>query len=249
MGRRVAWRQTPGQSHMLQSNEAKCAEEKRLFAELRRTLGSLVEIQRSYMEALTLGDPQVFRFEEEICAIGLAGRPTPTSNTFWITATGVRVEEIKEPGGGRAEGLADLGLILEGAVPAALDSSLADYAEAMQAVPDDWRPEPDTRDLAAAYVRDVRPRWNAWNAPLKRYLAAKAFASWTAYQGHGFLTIVRGLEAALALVRVEATRQCRDAGRPLDAALLREAFRQADFVLNHLAAGDELADTWSKVEA
>jgi len=136
-----------------------------------------------------------------------------------------------------------------GAVPAALDSSLADYAEAMQAVPDDWRPEPDTRDLAAAYVRDVRPRWNAWNAPLKRYLAAKAFASWTAYQGHGFLTIVRGLEAALALVRVEATRQCRDAGRPLDAALLREAFRQADFLLNHLAAGDELADSWSKVEA
>jgi hypothetical protein len=136
-----------------------------------------------------------------------------------------------------------------GAVPAALDTSLADHAEAMQAVPDDWRPEPDTRDLAAAYVRDVRPRWNAWNAPLKRYLAAKAFASWTAYQGRGFLTIVRGLEAALALVRVEATRQCRDAGRPLDAALLREAFRQADFLLNHLAAGDELADSWSKVEA
>jgi len=135
------------------------------------------------------------------------------------------------------------------AVPELLDTSLADHAEAMQAVPDDWRPEADTGGLAAAYVRDVRPWWNAWNAPLKRYLAAKAFASWTAYQGRGFRTIVRGLEAALALVRVEAARQCRDAGRPLDAALLREAFRQADFLLNHLAAGDELADSWSKVEA
>ena len=52
--------------------------------------------------------------------------------------------------------------------------------------------------------------------PLKRYLANKAFASWTAYQGAGILSIVRGLEAALALVRMEAARQCRNAGRALD---------------------------------
>ncbi|HEY3157707.1 MAG TPA: hypothetical protein VGJ78_02005 [Vicinamibacterales bacterium] len=136
-----------------------------------------------------------------------------------------------------------------GGVPETLDSSLADHAQAMQAVPDEWRPEPDTSDLAPVYVRDVRPVWSTWNAPLKRYLAAKAFASWTAYQGRGFLTIVRGLDAALALVRVEAARQCRDAGRALDAVLLQEAFRQADFALNHLAAGDELAELWSKVEA
>jgi hypothetical protein len=63
------------------------------------------------------------------------------------------------------------------------------------------------------------------------------------------LSVVRGLEAALALVRVEAARQCRDAGRALDADLLREAFRYADFVLNHLAVGDQLAETWSTVEA
>jgi len=91
--------------------------------------------------------------------------------------------------------------------------------------------------------------WRKWSPALKRYLAAKAFASWTAYQGHGFLTIVRGLDAALALVRIDAARQCRDSRRALDADLLREAFRYADFVLNHLAAGDELAERWSKVEA
>ena len=73
------------------------------------------------------------------------------------------------------------------------------------------------------------------------YVAGKAFASWTAYQGRGVATIVRGLEAALALVRVEAARQCRDAAAPLDAALLKEAIRQADFILNHLAVGEELA--------
>jgi hypothetical protein len=58
-------------------------------------------------------------------------------------------------------------------------------------------------------------------------------------------TIVRGLECALALVRVEAARQCRETRRPLDEVLLLEAFRWADFTLNHLAAGDELAEAWS----
>jgi Fe-S-cluster containining protein len=133
--------------------------------------------------------------------------------------------------------------------PQTLDSSLAHYADVLAAVPDEWRPEPDTRDLEAVYARDVLPYWSTWNAPLKRYLAAKAFASWTAYQGCGFLTIVRGLDVALALVRLDAARQCRDSRRTLDAALLQEAIREADFALNHLAAGDELAERWSKAEA
>jgi len=133
--------------------------------------------------------------------------------------------------------------------PATLESSLAHLADVRAAVPEEWRPEPDTRDLEAIYLRDVRPQWCSWSRPLKRFLAAKAFASWTAYQGRGFLTIVHGIDAALALVRVEAARQCRDAGHALDGALLQEAIRQADFALNHLAAGDELAERWSKVEA
>jgi Fe-S-cluster containining protein len=133
--------------------------------------------------------------------------------------------------------------------PNTLDSSLAHYADVLAAVPEEWRPKPDTRDLEIVYALAVLPHWSTWNAPLKRYLAAKAFASWTAYQGRGFLTIVRGLDAALALVRLDAARQCRDAGKPLDAALLQEAIREADFALNHLAAGDELAGRWSKVEA
>jgi hypothetical protein len=132
---------------------------------------------------------------------------------------------------------------------ATLDDSLDLHAEAMAAVPDDLRPDPDTDGLRDTYVAAVRPVWPAWHAPLRRYLAAKAFASWTAYQGRGVLTIVRGLEAALALVRVEAARQCRDARRPLDAELLKEAIRQADFILNHLAVGEDLAEGWSKVEA
>jgi Fe-S-cluster containining protein len=129
-----------------------------------------------------------------------------------------------------------------------LESSLRLHGEVMRAVPDDVRPETDDAGLQEAFVRLVVPEWEAWHAPLRRFLAAKAFANWTAYQGRGVLSIVRGLEAALAFVRVEASRECRNAGQPLDAALLKQAFRGTDFVLNHLAVGEDLATAWSQVE-
>ena len=129
-----------------------------------------------------------------------------------------------------------------------LTGSLAVYTDLLKAVPEDMMPDPDEEGLPIAYENGVLPRWNDWQAPMARFLAAKAFASWTAYQGSGVLTIVAGLDAALGLVRVEAARQCRNAQRELDADLLKEAFRQADFLLNHLAAGDELAENWSRVE-
>jgi Fe-S-cluster containining protein len=132
---------------------------------------------------------------------------------------------------------------------ASLEASLALHADVMRAVPDDLRPPPDEHGLAEAYDAWVRPRWRVYARPLTRYLAAKAFASWTAYQGRGVATIVRGLEAALALVRVEAARQCRNAGRALDADLLKEAIRSADFALNHLAVGEDLANAWSGAES
>ena len=130
-----------------------------------------------------------------------------------------------------------------------LEASLAYHAAAMRAVPDDFRPEADEQGLEEAYRVMVRRHWPVFRAPLVRYVAAKAFASWTAYQGRGIATIVRGLDAALSLVRVEAARQCRDANRPLDRDLLLEAVRAADFILNHLAVGDELAAGWAAAES
>jgi hypothetical protein len=140
----------------------------------------------------------------------------------------------------------------EGVVPAdpheRLAFSFRRRQEVVGAIPDDLKPEPDEAGLDAAYAAWVRPVWSTFRRPLNRYLAAKAFASWTAYQGKGIATIVRGLEAALALVRVESSRQCRDARRVLDRDLLLEAFRSADFALNHLAVGEELAAVWSQAE-
>jgi Fe-S-cluster containining protein len=137
---------------------------------------------------------------------------------------------------------------VEAAVPRTLVDSLALYADVIAAVPDDLKPAGDEDGLDAAYRDRVSAGWLRVRAPINRFLAAKAFASWAAYQGRGVLTIVRGIETALALVRVEAARQCRDAARALDADLLLEAFRGADFLLNHLAVGEELAKQWSRIE-
>ncbi len=133
-------------------------------------------------------------------------------------------------------------------LPASLALSCRLRDEVVAAIPDDLKPQPDDERLDDAYRDFVRPAWSEFQRPINRYLAAKAFASWTAYQGRGLATIVRGLEAALALVRIEAARQCRDAGRPLDRDLLLEAFRSADFALNHLAVAEDLAEVWSRAE-
>ena len=147
------------------------------------------------------------------------------------------------------EAIANLrALTMDGSAPVTWESSVLLHAEVLSTVPDDVRPEPDGEGLSEAFLWGVVPEWAAWHVPLRRYLAAKAFANWTAYQGRGVLTIVRGLEAALAFVRVEAARECRNAGRVLDAELLKQAFRATDFVLNHIAVGESLAEAWSKVE-
>ena len=130
-----------------------------------------------------------------------------------------------------------------------VEASVTLFEQVMRAVPDDLRPPPDESGLDSAFAHFVRPAWSTFHAPLNRYLAAKAFASWTAYQGRGIMTIVRGLDAALSVVRLESARQCRNARRALDAGLLRDAFRRADFILNHLAVAEELAEAWSLAES
>jgi Fe-S-cluster containining protein len=132
--------------------------------------------------------------------------------------------------------------------PCTLGDSLERHADAMAAVPPDLRPEPDAAGLSEAFDGFVRPAWSGLGAAINRFIAAKAFASWTAYQGRGVCTIVSGLDAAVSILRVEASRQCRNAARPLDRDLLLEAFRATDFILNHLAVAEVLAERWAKAE-
>jgi hypothetical protein len=103
--------------------------------------------------------------------------------------------------------------------------------------------------LGDADDRWVQPAWPSLARPVRRWLAAKAFASWLALQGEGLRTAVLGLRVALGVLRAEAARGCTGAGRRLDAELLKEAFRRADLLLVHLADPEALARRLSRVEA
>jgi hypothetical protein len=114
------------------------------------------------------------------------------------------------------------------------------YEEVLSAVPEPLRP-------TSAGV-DAVPHWGAFEAPVRRYLAARAFASWVAVQSSGLRTSVRALQAALAVLRREAARAATDAGRPLDASLLKDAIRRADLLLVHLASPEALAAAHGRCE-
>jgi len=174
---------------------------------------------------------------------------TPESILATLRRDAAIVAKWKPGAGTLSEAVSELPLDFLDAQPeTGLAASLAFFHEAMTAVPEEFRPDPDEDGLEEAYASWVRAEWPGFQAPVNRYIAAKAFASWTAYQGRGVATIVQGIEAAVALVRVEAARQCRDARKRLDADLLLEAFRSADFTLNHLAVGEDLAENWSRIE-
>jgi hypothetical protein len=94
----------------------------------------------------------------------------------------------------------------------------------------------------------VAPRWAAFSRPLGRYLAARSFAAWSAYQGQGLRTQVAMLAVALAVVRVEAARGAARASRPLDDTLLHAAIRAADLLLHHLSDSQRLVRRHAGVE-
>ena len=68
---------------------------------------------------------------------------------------------------------------------------------------------------------------------IERFLAAKLFASWAAYQGDGTTAVRHAVRAAHAVLQEEMTHAAKDAGRSIDAALLKQAIRQADLRLVH----------------
>lgn len=131
--------------------------------------------------------------------------------------------------------------VSEDAAPVDLDADLArfDAARAACAPPWTWPSAPD--QAAAVDAAWVAPRWEAFDALVRRYLAAHAFASWVPWYADGTRALVQAVARALAVLRVEAIRQTAAAGAPLDRRLLVEAARQADLLLRHYADPAQLA--------
>lgn len=122
------------------------------------------------------------------------------------------------------------------------------YGHVLAAVPADVSAPRVPDDVEAVLVRWVDPAWAMFDAEIARYVAAHAFANWTAYQGHGLRGVWRSVAAAFVVLRVEAARQAAGAGRTIDAPLLVEAIRQSDLLLRHLADRQALADRWNQLE-
>jgi len=107
---------------------------------------------------------------------------------------------------------------------------------------------PTPEGLDDADRRLVAPVWPSVSPFVRRWLAAKAFASWLVLQGEGLRAAVLGLRVARGALRAEAARGCAEAGRSLDAALLEQAVRRTDLLLVHLADPVALAGRLSRWE-
>jgi hypothetical protein len=82
--------------------------------------------------------------------------------------------------------------------------------------------------------------WRDAAAVINRWLAAHAFASWTAYQGNGVVVQIRKLRLALAVLRREVLIGCTRDGGPLTTDRLIECVRQADLRIVHLADREQM---------
>jgi hypothetical protein len=118
-----------------------------------------------------------------------------------------------------------------GDLPSALD--LFEQARASCRDPWTWPHPPE--QVAELETRLVAPGWPAFDAPVRRYLAAHAFAAWGAYQGGTLVAVVTAVGRALAVLRTEAARLAGASGRVVDRPTMMEAVRRADRLLRHYA--------------
>ncbi|MEP7116225.1 MAG: hypothetical protein ABI880_01495 [Acidobacteriota bacterium] len=79
----------------------------------------------------------------------------------------------------------------------------------------------------------VAPHWPDAGSLVRRYLATRAFGAWVTYQADAARGLVRFLQMAHDVLRVETARACGDARRSLDYDLLHSAVRQTDLLLAH----------------
>ena len=114
------------------------------------------------------------------------------------------------------------------------------WAATVATIPDGLESPTAVDDLDTRWP-DVCRAWLAEAPAIRRYLAARLFGSWFAYDAGGLLAAVRGAEVAAALLRVELARP--SASR-LDTTRqqVTAAIRATDLLLVHLADHRALAD-------
>lgn len=109
--------------------------------------------------------------------------------------------------------------------------------------------------VAPTLSREHRDRWQRGSRPsaipahvARRYVAAKLFGSWAAYEAFGLRTMVAELVLADLVLRVEAMRGRADDRSQLDVDTLVRAVRAADWLLVHLVDRPALIAWLGRVE-
>ena len=125
---------------------------------------------------------------------------------------------------------------------------LALFNQARAAVPQPWSWPDAPEHLEDTWYSLVAPKWFQFEDALARYAAAKVFGSWSLYLGNGVEAAGHTARVAAAVLRIEAARQCRMFGQPLDRQLLIEAIRQTDLLVVHYADQSLLAASASSPE-
>jgi hypothetical protein len=121
------------------------------------------------------------------------------------------------------------------------------YERVIGTVPDGLA-RPSAEEVTDAALSLTRAAWNRWSTPVRRYLAARAFGSWAAYEARGVRTIVAELFLANTVLQIETARALQARRGEIDADTLRDAVRASDWLLIHLADRTALMKWWGEVE-
>jgi hypothetical protein len=122
------------------------------------------------------------------------------------------------------------------------ERDLIRFACAADSIPHGLRAPIVPRGIEAVWAQ-VNAELEGHDAALRAWIASHLFGNWIAYSANGLATVVEYLRVCLAVLRVELAREClRESPRPLDQRM-REAIRQSDHILHHLADVPALAQS------
>jgi Fe-S-cluster containining protein len=102
-------------------------------------------------------------------------------------------------------------------------------------------PSPVEDWLARWHRVPIATWWDEVDDAVRGYLAARLFGNWIAYHGQGLHTIVEYLQVALAVLKMEAVRHHAQESPTSPWQTAKEAVRNADLLLVHLADTRTLA--------
>jgi Fe-S-cluster containining protein len=106
------------------------------------------------------------------------------------------------------------------------------------AVPEPLRPPMPPPDFTQ-HLPGALETMSEYRTAVNRWLAARLFGTWMAYQATGLRAIVRYLRASLDVLVLELARGASDG--VLDRRAMLEAFRRSDHLIIHLATSQRIA--------